>query len=83
MTLGKCTANSVLCPQRDPSMMNEDFIERTLRERRNLPDALADMMAKYSRLPSGNERSTLERMIAVLKDEIALRQNSLPATQPY
>jgi hypothetical protein len=62
-------------------MMDEDFIERTLRERRSLPDALADMMARYNRIPSGNERSILERMIAVLKGEIALRQNSLRAAE--
>jgi hypothetical protein len=34
-------------------------------------------MTKYSRIPSGTERSMLERMIEVLKDEIALRQNML------
>lgn len=62
-------------PQHEASMM-EDFIERTLRERRSLPDALADMLAKYNRIPTGTERSMLERMIGVLKCEIALRQNS-------
>ncbi len=55
----------------------EDFIERTLRERRSLRDALTDMLAKSTRIPSGIERNTLERMIEVLKDEIALRQNTL------
>jgi len=35
------------------------------------------MLAKRDRIPSGNERSMLERMIAILKDEIALRQNGL------
>ena len=55
----------------------EDFIERTLRERRSLKGALADMLAKYNRIPSGSERSILERMIEVMKDEIALRQNTL------
>ena len=69
--------------QHEPSLMDEDFIERALRERRSLPDALADLLAKYSCIPSGMERSMLERMIEVLKDEIALRQNSLPATQPH
>jgi hypothetical protein len=49
----------------------EDFIERTLRERRSLRDALTDMLAKSTRIPSDIERSTLERMIEVLKDEIA------------
>ena len=52
----------------------EDFIERTLRERRSLQDALADMLAKSNRIASCTERSMLERMIEVLKDEIALRQ---------
>jgi hypothetical protein len=55
----------------------EDFIERTLRERRSLQVALTYILAKYDRIPSGNERSMLERMIMVLKDEIALRQNGL------
>jgi len=53
----------------------EDFIERTLRERRNLQDALADIVAKNNRLPSGNERTSMERMIEVLKDENAVRKN--------
>jgi hypothetical protein len=53
----------------------EDFIERTLRERRNLQDALADIVAKNNRLPSGNERTIMERMIEVLKDENAVRKN--------
>ena len=35
------------------------------------------MLAKYNRIPSGSERSMLERMIEVIKDEIALRQNKL------
>jgi len=69
-----------VCPQHDLSMM-EDFIERTLRERRSLPDALADMVAKHDRIASGNERSMLERMIEVLKEEIALRQNPLRAAK--
>ena len=69
-----------MCPQHDLSMM-EDFIERTLRERRSLPDALADMVAKHDRIASGNERSMLERMIEVLKEEIALRQNPLRAAK--
>jgi hypothetical protein len=53
----------------------EDFIERAIRERRSLQDALGDMLSKYNSLPSGKERSVLARMIAVLKVEIALRQN--------
>jgi hypothetical protein len=56
--------------------MMEDFIERTLRERRSLQGALAEMVAKHDRIPSGKERSMLERMIEVLREEIALRQNS-------
>jgi hypothetical protein len=59
------------------SELEEDFIERTLRERRTLQQALADMLAKYNRIPSSIERRMLERMIHVMKDEIALRQNSL------
>jgi len=59
----------------------EDFIERTLRERRSLQGALSELMTKYSRIPSGNERSMLERMIEVLKDKIALRQNPLRAAE--
>ena len=62
-------------------MMDEDFIERTLRERRSLPDALADMVAKYHRIPSGIERSMLERMIEALTAEIAFRQSSLRAAE--
>jgi hypothetical protein len=49
------------------------FIERTLRERRSLQHALTDLVAKYDRIPSGSERSMLERMITLLKEEIALR----------
>ena len=59
----------------------EDFIERTLRERRSLQDALADMLAKHARIALGNERSTLERMMAVLRDEIALRQHTMPVAK--
>jgi hypothetical protein len=55
----------------------DDFMERTLRERRSLQGALVDILSKYNRIPSGTERRMLERMIGVLKDEIALRQNSL------
>jgi hypothetical protein len=69
-----------LCPA-FMTLMDEDFIERTLRERRSLPDALTDMLAKYNRIPSGNERSMLERMIEILKDEIALRQNGVRAAK--
>ena len=57
--------------------MMEEFIERTLRERRSLQGALADMVAKYDRIPSGSERSMLERMIEVLREEIVLRGGRL------
>jgi hypothetical protein len=60
-----------------PAVMKqmEDFIERTLRERRTVQQALEDILAKYNRTPSGNERTMLARMIEVLKDEIALRNS--------
>ena len=51
----------------------DDFIDRTLKERRTLNAALADIVAKYIVLPPGPERSTLERMIDGLRAEIALR----------
>jgi hypothetical protein len=57
--------------------MMEDFIERALRERRTLQGALADMLAKRDRIPSGQERSMLERMIELLKEEISLRRDRL------
>jgi hypothetical protein len=63
-------------PQPDPSIM-EDFVERTLRERRSLQAALADLVGKYDRIPSGGERSMLEQMIEVLREEIALRRDRL------
>jgi hypothetical protein len=53
----------------------EDFIERSLRERRSLQGALADMMTKYSRIPPGGERKMLERMIEGLRVEIDLRNS--------
>jgi hypothetical protein len=56
-----------------PGDMDDDFIERTLKERRSLQEALADFVAKYDRTPPNNERSALERMIEVIKAEIALR----------
>jgi hypothetical protein len=45
-------------PQLDPSQI-EDFIERTLRERRGLQQALADLLARYDRIPPNNERDLL------------------------
>ena len=59
-------------PPRDQGIM-EDFIERTLRERRSLEAALADISAKHERIPSGQERGLLEQMISVLRNEIALK----------
>ena len=53
----------------------EDFIERTLRERRGLEAALADILTKHAGIPSGQERNLLEQMISVLTHEIALRKD--------
>jgi len=55
----------------------EDFIERTLRERRSLQHALADLVVKYDRITSGSERSVLERMIELLREEIVLGRDRL------
>ena len=54
----------------------DEFVDRMLRDRRTLDQALIDISARYRRIPLGKERSMLERMIEVLNDEIALRQNS-------
>ena len=54
----------------------DNFIERTLKERRTLNAALADLLAKYILIPPGSERSTLERMIDVLREEIAFRHSA-------
>jgi hypothetical protein len=53
---------SPVFPPRDQGIM-EEFIERTLRERRSLEAALADILTKHARIPSGQERSVLEQMI--------------------
>jgi len=53
----------------------DKFVGRMLRDRRTLHQALADIAAKYNRVPRSKERSMLERMIQGLHDEIALRQN--------
>jgi hypothetical protein len=37
---------------------------------------LADLLAKYYRIPPNNERRALERMIEDLKAEIALRKTA-------
>ena len=55
----------------------DEFVDRMLRDRRTLHQALIDISAKYNRIPPGGERSMLERMIEVLQGEIALRQNTL------
>ena len=54
----------------------EDIIERTLRERRPLQQALADLLAKCSGIPPGNDRNALERMIEGLQEEIELRRRA-------
>lgn len=58
-------------------LMEDDFIKKTLRERRTLQQALADLLVQYSRFPPGSERSTLARMIEILNDELAIRQHAL------
>ena len=68
-------------PQLDPSQI-EDFIERTLRERRGLQQALADLLARYDRIPPNNERDLLGRMIDGLKAEIASRNARAMAISP-
>jgi hypothetical protein len=58
-----------------PNGRLDEFVDRMLRDRRTLDQALAEIVAKSDRIPRGKERSMLERMIEVLRDEIALRQN--------
>jgi hypothetical protein len=53
----------------------DDFVERMLKDRRTLHQALVDVAAKYDRIPRSKQRSMLERMIEGLNHEIALRQN--------
>jgi hypothetical protein len=53
----------------------DEFVDRMLRDRRTLHQALADIVAKYSLVPRGQHRSMLERMIEVLDEEIAERRN--------
>ena len=55
----------------------DEFVDRMLRDRRTLHQALTDISAKYWRIPRSKERSMLERMIVVLTDEIALRRNRM------
>jgi len=66
-------------PQPDPSKM-EDFIEWTLRERRGLQEALADLLAKYDRIPPNDERNVLGRIEGLIA-EIAFR-NARSAIRP-
>jgi len=55
------------------------LLTRVLGDRRTVQQALADIVAKYSRIPRSLKRSMLERMIEVLNAEIALRQNKCEA----
>jgi hypothetical protein len=59
----------------------DEFVDRMLRDRRTLNQALADIVAKYRRVPRGRDRSMLERMIEVLNDEIAIRRNRMHKTE--
>jgi hypothetical protein len=54
----------------------DNFIERTIKERRTLNAALADLLAKYILIPPGSERSALERMIDGLRAEITFRKTA-------
>ena len=52
----------------------DDFIERTLKERRTLEGVLADLVAKYERISLQRyQQIELGRMIQWLEEEIALR----------
>jgi hypothetical protein len=53
----------------------DEFVDRMLKRRRTLHQALTEIAAKYNRVPRGKERSMLERMIQGLHAEIASRQN--------
>jgi len=55
------------------------LLTRVLGDRRTVQQALADIVAKYSRIPRSLKRSMLERMIEVLNAEIALRQKKCEA----
>jgi hypothetical protein len=58
----------------------EEFIDRMLKERRTLHEALADLLATHNRIPSNSQRSALRRMIEGLKAEIALRNATAIST---
>ena len=49
----------------------DEFVDGMLRDRRTLHQALADIVAKYNRVPRSKHRSMLARMIEVLDEEIA------------
>ena len=51
----------------------DDFIERTLKERRALEEVLAHLLTKYKRALLDKQRTELGRMIQSLETEIALR----------
>ena len=51
----------------------DDFIDRVLKERRDLEAALADLLAKYNRMPPSSRSRELARMIEGLSAEIELR----------
>ena len=53
----------------------DEFIERMLKARRTLDQALTDLVAKCNRIPRSKERCMLERMTEILNDEISIRRN--------
>jgi hypothetical protein len=59
----------------------DEFVDRMLRDRRTLHQALADIVAKYSCVPRDKHRSMLERMIEVLDEEITERRNRMHDTE--
>jgi len=60
-----------------PLLGNRDLTVCVGKPQLTLQGALADMLAKCDRIPSGQERSMLERMIEFLRKEIALRRDRL------
>jgi hypothetical protein len=59
----------------------DEFVDGMLRDRRTLHQALADIVAKYNRVPRSKHRSMLARMIEVLDEEIAERRNRIHHTE--
>jgi hypothetical protein len=53
----------------------DEFIERMLKGRRTLDQALTELVAKCNRIPRSKERCMLERMTEVLNGEISIRRN--------